>query len=587
MEDLFKDENARPEILILRNPPGVEAIRFQNMVHGEQEEATDDELEGEFFPYLSNGQLFEEEEEEKPQAPEIDYDELNRRKLEQLERDTYQKAFQAGEQAGLEMGEEKINLVLARLEGVIDGLDNRPQEIFNASEAFMVETSLVLLKKLFKHELTVNPEGILQRVRAILKEAGDRDAMALRLNPDDAAYVSRLGEFKKIEVVPDQNVNPGSVALETAFGSINDDLYRQLGDVEESLRGYLASRLPETAERMPPPTDPADLMPDSQEAAPEPVEEEANTLPDPVALEEDAAASLVDQFLSDDPMPGLEQPVVEPTPEPQAAPEPKAVAPEPQVALEEEAPLAPPDAAPPGDADRMAALDQFLSETEETPLASPEPAITEPAKPAPPPPPAAPPGDPERMAMLDQILAESEAEAAPEVAPEAEAVAAPKVSPPSEAAPEAEAAPPSEGRVDDDLEAEIAAAMEAGGDDALEADIDAAMAAKPEREADAAPEADAKPEEPLSPPGSAPAGDAERMAALDQFLTETENMPIPEPEADAAPAEPEEAVPPPPPAAPPGDPTRMALLDQILAAPEPEAEPDAKKDDEESGEGDG
>ena len=196
-----------------------------------------------FIHYQPNGALFAEKEEVVVEEPEIDYEELNKRRLEALERDTYQQAFASGEQAGLELGEQKIALVLERMSGVIKGVEAVPQNMFVAAEKLIVETAVTLLQELFKHELSVNPEGIVERVRAILREAGERDEMILRLNPQDAEVVRNIEGLGRVEVQADETIVPGSVRLDTDFGSMEDDMQVQVQEMEKGIRGFFASRL--------------------------------------------------------------------------------------------------------------------------------------------------------------------------------------------------------------------------------------------------------------------------------------------------------------------------------------------------------
>ncbi|MBF0161203.1 MAG: hypothetical protein HQL88_02850 [Magnetococcales bacterium] len=179
--------------------------------------------------------------------PEISPEELHQRRLETIERETYQKAFAAGEEAGLALGEQAMEQEIARLlpqfESVLHQLDALPRRVFASAERFLVETAILLTRELLAHELTVNPEGIVHRVRRLLDQAAGRRDIVLYLAPDSAAILQNVGGFEKLRIEADAAIAPGSVRMESDFGGIEENLERQLADVEAGLRSYLQDRL--------------------------------------------------------------------------------------------------------------------------------------------------------------------------------------------------------------------------------------------------------------------------------------------------------------------------------------------------------
>ncbi len=200
-----------------------------------------------FVRYTSSGALPPPR--EKPKDPEISQEELFRRRMEQIERETYQKVFAAAEQAGLDLGmkryEQELAALLPRVERLMRGVQELPVQVFRASEVFLVEVAILLVRHLLQHELSMQPEGIVARVRSVLAESIQRDNLVLRVSPGDADMLRKLPEFERMQVVADVSVTTGSVFLESDFGGVAYDLQQQLQRVEESIRSYLAERLAE------------------------------------------------------------------------------------------------------------------------------------------------------------------------------------------------------------------------------------------------------------------------------------------------------------------------------------------------------
>ncbi|MBF0192419.1 MAG: hypothetical protein HQL99_14965 [Magnetococcales bacterium] len=179
--------------------------------------------------------------------PEISQEELQARRLEQMEREVYQRVFAAAESAGLKAGEERmereIQAMLPRLEGVLANLEQLHARVLASSERYLVETALVLTRELLAAELSIHPEVLAARVKRILSRAAGRKQIVIRVSPGNAQVLSRLKGFANLRVEADDLLSPGAVHLESDFGGMEDNLELQLKEVELSMREYLQERL--------------------------------------------------------------------------------------------------------------------------------------------------------------------------------------------------------------------------------------------------------------------------------------------------------------------------------------------------------
>ncbi|MBF0628250.1 MAG: hypothetical protein HQL91_08510 [Magnetococcales bacterium] len=179
--------------------------------------------------------------------PEISPEELQARRMEQMEREIYQKVFAAAESAGLKAGEERmereIQALIPRLEGVLANLEQLHVRILAASERYLVETALVLTRELLAAELSLHPEVVAARVKRILARAAGRKALVVRVSPGNARVLSRMKAFANLRIEADELLSPGAVHLESDFGGLEDNLELQLKEVELSMREHLQERL--------------------------------------------------------------------------------------------------------------------------------------------------------------------------------------------------------------------------------------------------------------------------------------------------------------------------------------------------------
>lgn len=185
-------------------------------------------------------------------APPISEEEIQTRRMEQMEREVYQKAFAEGEKTGLEIGQEKmeqqIRALIPQFDNVLRSLDNLPWRIFAASEQFFVETLLSLNRELLAHELSLNPEGVTERIRRIVERSTGRRNITLRVSPGIADILNDIGAFETLEILADETVMPGSVVMESDFGGMEDHLEARLREMETAFRKQLQERLNASAD---------------------------------------------------------------------------------------------------------------------------------------------------------------------------------------------------------------------------------------------------------------------------------------------------------------------------------------------------
>jgi flagellar biosynthesis/type III secretory pathway protein FliH len=283
---------------------------------------------------------------EKKEIPQISDQEVQQRRLEKMEREIYQKAFEKGEKTGLELGQEKmeqeVHRLIPQLEGVLRELDNLPHRVFTASEHFFAETLLSFNRELLGHELTINPEGIADRVSRIMERSTGRKDIVIRVSPGCAAILERMDQFERITIQADKSVAPGSVVMESDFGGMEDNLEERLREVETAFRQTLMERLNESglaemaeAARLKAQQEKKAALTNLAEDCPVPEPVEAPVVPEPVAATPQPEPQPVA------PQPEVPQPVA-PQPE---APQPVAPQPDPQQA--DPQPAAPQPAAQP------------------------------------------------------------------------------------------------------------------------------------------------------------------------------------------------------------------------------------------------
>ena len=111
-------------------------------------------------------------------------------RLEALQKDAYDEAFQKGHAAGVAAGETAVRERLERLDELLNALAKPFEQLDERVERQLVELAMVVVKQLFRREIRIDPTHVIGVVReAIQLLPATSSGVHLHLNPDDATLV--------------------------------------------------------------------------------------------------------------------------------------------------------------------------------------------------------------------------------------------------------------------------------------------------------------------------------------------------------------------------------------------------------------
>jgi flagellar assembly protein FliH len=111
-------------------------------------------------------------------------------RLEALQKEAYDEAFQQGLREGAAAGREDVRQRAARLDTLLTKLARPFEELDESVEKHLVELSMTVVQQLFRRELRQDPGHVVGVVREALKllPVASRNVQ-VRLHPEDAAFV--------------------------------------------------------------------------------------------------------------------------------------------------------------------------------------------------------------------------------------------------------------------------------------------------------------------------------------------------------------------------------------------------------------
>ncbi len=104
-------------------------------------------------------------------------------KTEDIERQAYEKGFASGEKTGIAAGEQKISLLIERLEKMIEELTVFKANLVKDLEPQVVNLAIAIARKIVIEELSIRPEIIVTIVKEALRKLQRTGDVTIKINP--------------------------------------------------------------------------------------------------------------------------------------------------------------------------------------------------------------------------------------------------------------------------------------------------------------------------------------------------------------------------------------------------------------------
>lgn len=103
--------------------------------------------------------------------------------VDHVERAAYERGYATGEKAGFEMGEQKAQVLLDKIEALLRELTNLKKTIVNKAELQCVELATSISRKILAKELTVKPDEIVKMAKEGLLKLERTGQITIKVNP--------------------------------------------------------------------------------------------------------------------------------------------------------------------------------------------------------------------------------------------------------------------------------------------------------------------------------------------------------------------------------------------------------------------
>ena len=165
------------------------------------------------------------------------------KRSEQIEAEAYQKAFEQGEIAGRQLGEQKLDMIIRNLRGIIDSFAAQQDVIFRSNEEEFVKIAFMISLQLIQRELHQDPTVILDVVRAALAKVQRASRLTLFVSPHDFRFLENQLELlqtltrtgTQVSVEPDDSIHRGGCRVVSDTGEIDATIDLMLENIRNRI----------------------------------------------------------------------------------------------------------------------------------------------------------------------------------------------------------------------------------------------------------------------------------------------------------------------------------------------------------------
>jgi flagellar assembly protein FliH len=129
------------------------------------------------------------------------------------------------------------------LREVADRLAEHEQRLVERDGQRLIDLAVAVARRIVRAQVELDPAVVQRAAREALGEAGHAQQVQVRVNPRDLpatqaisdALLEALESLRGLTVVPDPDVTPGGVVLQTDVGVVDGQIETQLAEVRAAL----------------------------------------------------------------------------------------------------------------------------------------------------------------------------------------------------------------------------------------------------------------------------------------------------------------------------------------------------------------
>lgn len=152
----------------------------------------------------------------------------------------FQEGLQKGREEALAKHSAEIEGKIARMTAVLDELEGAKERIFRENEKILLRIACEVAKRVLMRELKEDPEHLSKLLLDTVSSIGVRDAIRIRIRPEDQGAIQSLSEqmakrfpeLRNLSIEASSEVSQPGFVLETELEMIDATLTAQLDSLQ-------------------------------------------------------------------------------------------------------------------------------------------------------------------------------------------------------------------------------------------------------------------------------------------------------------------------------------------------------------------
>lgn len=178
-------------------------------------------------------------------AASSDADKLRQAAREEGLRTGLEQGKALGRTEALEALRQEFEGRIQQFEAILTSAQEERRKVLAGIESEVVALALAVARKVLVDELRTNPEVVVAVARQAISRASVRETLTVRVNPADAEVIrshrpdlmTSAEGIRTLEVAEDPRVMPGGCVIETATGTVEARIERQIDEITKALSG--------------------------------------------------------------------------------------------------------------------------------------------------------------------------------------------------------------------------------------------------------------------------------------------------------------------------------------------------------------
>ena len=144
-------------------------------------------------------------------------------------------ALERGYRDGQEQAAAENEQMKRQAEEFMEAVQADRDAFFARIEPKVVKLAVEVAEKILRHQVSAQPEVVLEIAKSALSQLRDDESVKLRVNPEDAALVKankdELDKVRQSEIVEDRRVERGGCVAESPGGKLDAQIKTQISQV--------------------------------------------------------------------------------------------------------------------------------------------------------------------------------------------------------------------------------------------------------------------------------------------------------------------------------------------------------------------